>query len=356
MDYIKEIGRAVDGIDTKIGEYARNADLKFRELSDEILQLKQRGAVRPGDIQTGAQGLTIGAKVWAELDKNADLLGKTGKLRLEIKAAADVTGTGSARSIMSGGVGVPAGLPIGVQFAMPTRPIGSTSAVEYSRYTGMEGAAALQAAEGDAKAAVRPTFSLISQTALTVAGYSKISKQALSDSVELQRAIDVTLQRSIATALDSLLNSGAWGGLLTLATAYTSLVYTGAADAASEGVATMQEAGFAPDTVVMRPADWLAITTAKAAGSGEYLSGSYLAPLGESLRGLRVVLSPSITAGKIMVMDSTQLELLTVEELTIEIGTDQDDFTKNVRTILGELRVVPAFRAVGAARLITPKA
>lgn len=359
MDYIKEIGRAVDGIDTKIGEYARNADLKFRELSDEILQLKQGGAIRPGDSQPDANGKTLGAKVWTEIDKNADLMAKTGKLRLEIKAAADVTGTGSARSIMSGGVGVPAGLPIGVHNAFPTRTIGSMSAVEYSRFLALEGGAAVQSSEGAAKAAVRPTFSLITQTAATVAGYSKLSKQALTDSAELQRAIDVTLKRSIATALDTLLNSGSWGGangLLAHATAYTSLVYTNPADAASEGVATMQTAGFTPDTVVMTPADWLAITTAKAAGDGQYLSGSYLAPLGESLRGLKVVLSPTITAGKLLVLDSSQFELLVVEDLTVEIGTDSDDFTKNVRTVLGEMRVIPTYRAVGAARLITPKA
>jgi HK97 family phage major capsid protein len=195
---------------------------------------------------------------------------------------------------------------------------------------------------------------MVSQTALTIAGYSKISKQALNDQQELTRAIDVTLRRSIAKALDSELNSGAWGGLLTLATAYTSLVYDGLADAASEAVATMQEAGFVPDTVVMRPADWLAITTAKATGSGEYLSGAYLAPLPELLRGMKVVLSPTVTAGKVLVVDSSQIELLVVEDLNVEIGTDADDFTKNVRTILGELRVVPTFRAVGAARLITP--
>ena len=211
----------------------------------------------------------------------------------------------------------------------------------------------MQSAEGAAKAAVRPTFTLVSQTALTIAGYSKISKQALNDQQELTRAIDVTLRRSIAKALDSELNSGAWGGLLTLETAYTSLVY-GLADAASEAVATMQEAGFVPDTVVMRPADWLAITTAKATGSGEYLSGAYLAPLPELLRGMKVVLSPTVTAGKVLVVDSSQIELLVVEDLNVEIGTDADDFTKNVRTILGELRVVPTFRAVGAARLITP--
>ena len=39
-----------------------------------------------------------------------------------------------------------------------------------------------------------------------------------------------------------------------------------------------------------------------------------------------------------------------------EVGTDSDDFTHNIRTILGELRFIPTFRAVGAARLITPKA
>ena len=104
----------------------------------------------------------------------------------------------------------------------------------------------------------------------------------------------------------------------------------------------------------MRPADWLAITTAKATGSGEYLSGAYLAPLPELLRGMKVVLSPTVTAGKVLVVDSSQIELLVVEDLNVEIGTDADDFTKNVRTILGELRVVPTFRAVGAARLITP--
>lgn len=298
---------------------------------------------------------SLGSMVVKEVAANSELISKTDKLRLEIKAAGDVTTTSSARTVQSGGVGKPGVMPIGIQFAIPSRVINAVSAYEYSRYTGIEGAAALQASEGAAKAAVRPIFSLINQGALTIAGYSKVSKQALTDSEELQRAIDVTLRRSISTALDSILNTGAWGGMLSLATSYTSLVYTGLADAASEAVATMQEAGFSPDTVVMRPSDWLAITTVKST-TGEYLSGSYLAPLPEALRGMKVVLSPTITSGKVMVLDSSQTELLIVDNLTVEIGTDSDDFTKNIRTILGEMRVIPTFRAVGAARLITPKA
>ena len=348
----------IDKVESALG----NLDVKQREFAERILMLEQRG----GEMVEGAGRLglapvagSLGDKVCKGLRENADLLSKTDKLRLEIKAAADVTTTAAARNIVSGGVGTPAGMTIGVQYAMPTRVVGAVSAYEYSRYTGIEGAAAKQGAEGGQKSAVRPTFALINQGAITIAGYSKISKQAMADSAELQRAIDITLRRSIATALDGELNTAAWGGangLLAHAVSSTSLVYTGLADAASESVATMQEGGFVPDTVVMRPADWLAITTAKATGSGEYLSGAYLSPLPELLRGMKVVLSPTVTAGKILVVDSSQVELLVVEDITVEVGMVDDDFTKNVRTILGEIRVIPTFRAVGAARLITPKA
>lgn len=325
-------------------------------LADRLTHLEQKSSAAFSGPTSKSAGL--GAQVWKAMQDNADLLRKTDRVRLEIKAAGDALTTTSARTIQGGVVGTPAGMALGVHLALPTRGIGAVSAYEYSKYLALEGAAAQQAAEGDAKAAVRPTFSLITQPALTIAGYSKISKQALSDSNELKQAVDITLRRSIYKALDSILNTGTWGGangFLAHATAYTSLVYTGLADAASEGVAFMQEAGFSPDTVVMKPGDWLAITTAKATG-GEYLSGSYLAPLPELLRGLKVVLSPTITAGKVMLLDSSQCELLVVEDLGIEIGTDQDDFTRNIRTILGEMRVIPTFRAVGAGRLITPKA
>jgi hypothetical protein len=357
---IEEKANGVDQMAKDTKEALEEMRIKQREFADEILEIQQKGTAPAdgshNDCGTPGSRDSMGAKVWKEIRApgNADLMTKVDKIGFEIKAAGDPLTTAVARTVQSAGVGSPGPMALGVHNAFPVRYIGATSAIEYSRYTGLEGAAALQSAEGAAKAAVRPTFTLVSQGALTIAGYSKISKQALNDQQELQRAIDVTLRRSIATALDSELNSGAWGGLLTLATAYTSLVYDGLADAASEAVATMQEAGFVPDTVVMRPADWLAITTAKATGSGEYLSGAYLAPLPELLRGMKVVLSPTVTAGKGLVVDTSQIELLVVEDLNVEIGTDADDFTKNVRTILGELRVVPTFRAVGAARLITP--
>lgn len=180
----------------------------------------------------------------------------------------------------------------------------------------------------------------------------------MSDSAELRRSVDITLSRSVSTALDVMLTtggSGFAGGFAGLATAVTSTVYTALVDAISESVANMQIAGFSPDVVSMNPLDWLAINVAKTT-TGEYLSGAYLGPMLLELRGLRVVLSPTVAVGKALVIDSTHAEILMVDSFAVEVGYVGDDFTNNLCTLLGELRVIPVFRTVGAMRLITPKA
>jgi hypothetical protein len=116
----------------------------------------------------------------------------------------------------------------------------------------------------------------------------------------------------------------------------------------------MQVAGFAPDLCVLNPADWLAISVAKGSTNDHYLSGSYLGVTPMQLRGLKVVLSPSVDAGKALVMDSTHTELLIADGFSVEVGYTNTDFTSNLVVLLGEMRVIPVFRSVGAARLITP--
>lgn len=74
------------------------------------------------------------------------------------------------------------------------------------------------------------------------------------------------------------------------------------------------------------------------------------------MRGLRVVLSASVDAGKALLMDTAHSELMVRDGFSIEMAYDGNDFTKNLVTILGEMRVIPVFRTVGSARLITPKA
>jgi hypothetical protein len=341
----------------KIEENQTGIIQRQTEFADRLLGVEQKRSTLPGEFSTNTQSL--GAQFLKSFEANRELFEKTRSVRLEIKAAGDSITTSSGRRIISGGVGVPGANVLGFQNALTARPASNTSAVEYSRYTGQQGAAAQQAAEGDAKAAVRPDHSLITQTAITIAGYAKMSRQAMADSSELKRSVDVTLSRSVATAVDVALVNGATGfagGYETLATAYTSLIYTSLVDAISEGVATMQIAGFIPDVVSLNPADWLAIVVAKGTANDHYLSGNYLGSLPSEMRGLRVVLSPSVDAGKALLLDSTHSELLTVDGFSIEVAYSGDDFTKNLVTVLGEVRVIPTFRTVGSARLITPKA
>lgn len=357
MSDFQAVQDGINALQSKLSaEIKSGLSAQDAKLEAAITELAQGGV---GIKATSGTADNLGSQVATKFEENRELFEKTRSVRLEVKAAGDAITTASGRNIITGGVGAITGGVLGLQNALPSRRTPSTSAVEYSRFTGTQGAAAVQAGEGTAKAAVRPDHSLIVQSAITIAGYSKMSRQALNDSEELKRCVNVTLLRSTATALDAALVSGvvapAFDGYGTLATATTSLVYTALVDAISESVSAMQVAGFAPDAVALNPADWLAVTVAKGSDL-HYLSGAYLGALPSEMRGLRVVLSPSVAAGKALLMDTAHAELLVVDGFSVEIAYSGDDFTKNLCTVLGELRVIPVFRTAGSMRLITPKA
>jgi len=352
-----QIKNAVDSQIALVESFKDGAEKRITDLENELLNFKDGSLA----FRTHKpQGKSLGDQVLKAFNENRELYEKSKNIRLSIKAAGDPITTASGRTVANGGVGMVNGGVLGIQNALTTRQALSTSAIEYSRFTGTQGGAAVQAAEGDTKAAVRPDHTLITQGAITIAGYAVMSRQALSDSYELKRAVEVTLARSVASALDAALVNGvvapAFAGLESLATSYTSLVYRSLVDAVSEGVATMQAAGFAPNVVALNPADWLSITTAKGTSNDHYLSGSYLGTTAMEMRGLRVVLSPSVDAGKALVLDNTHSEILVADDFSIEIGTTGSQFVQNVQTLLGELRVIPMFRTIGSARLITTKA
>lgn len=342
----------------KIEQKLNSAEIDRQALQDRMNRVEQKGSAafgeKPGD---GTDG--VGERFAKQFAESADLFQKTGRLKLEIKAAGDAVTTASGRTLAWAGMGGPDRPSNGFQQALKRRSRPGTTAVEYSRYTGLQGAADVQAAEGDTKAALRPDHSLITQQAITIAGFTKVSEQSLADMRDVAQIIGTVIQRSIEIKLDQVLVLGnttpAFPGYAALATASTSLIYTAMVDAISEGVAAMQTVGFLPDTVSLNPADWLALNVAKAT-DGQYLSGSYLSPLPQELRGLKIVISQSIPAGKALLLDSEHSELGTVDAFSIEMARDGNDFTKNLITMRGEIRVVPVFRSVGSARLITPKA
>jgi len=328
------------------------------ELADRLLLVEQRGG-SPAPGEFSSKGKTLGDLFLKSFEANRELLEKTRSVRIEIKAAGDPVTTASGRTIIGAGVGTAGIAQIGMHNALNQRSTPGTSAAEYSRFTGITGGSAVQAVQGDVKSKLRPEHTLIQQTALTVAGITSLSRQALSDSAELKSCIDTVLQDDVHRQLSVALGAGAVGfvgGYNGLATAHTSVTYTSLVDAVSEAVADMQGSGFQPDVVVVGPEAWLGITTSKAS-DGHYLTGNgmYLAALPTEMRGLRVVISPTVPSGKALVMDSRHSELLVVDGFSIEVAYNADDFSRNLVSVLGELRVIPIYRSAGSARLITPK-
>jgi hypothetical protein len=317
------------------------------ELADRVLMLEQRGGSVA--LEPTTKGDSLGDLVVKQFDENRNLFEKTRNVRLSIKAAGDPVTTVSGRTIIGAGVGSPTGAVLGLQNALPTRMVSGTTSVEYSRYTGYQGEAAVQAAEGDAKAQLRPDHTLITQSAITIAGYTKMSRQALNDSAELKRCIDVTLKRSIGLALNDVLVNGsvtpAFPGFASLAEPWPVSVWPLFLDRMCEQVANMQSLGFNPDTVFMAPNTYLNATLYKATADGHYLVPQYIGVRPNELRGLRVVLGAGITLDKALVIDSTQCELLIVDDFSVEVAYSGDDFTKNMVTVLGEMRVIPVYRS-----------
>ena len=357
--------------ETEIETFKNVIEDSGKAINERIKKLEDRLQTGLTDLAQQSQGFgsmpgatpkSAGAKFAAQFKENQELFQRTKSVSLDlgaeggaslIKAAGDTITTTSGRNVIAGGVGMVSGGVVGIQNALRTRTVTGVSGVEYSRFTGTQGAAGVQAAEGDLKAAVRPNHSIIQQSAIQIAGWASMSRQAMSDSAELTRAVEVTLARSCAIALDTALVDGvvapAFAGYKALATPFSSLfVYT--ADMVSDAVATMQEAGFNPDVAVMSPQTWLGIVTTKDI-NGEYLSNNYLGMVANELRGLRVVLSSALVTDEVLVMDTQHSDLL-IEAFTISVGTVNTQFIQNEVTLLGEMRVTPIYRTVGSAVLV----
>lgn len=327
------------------------------EIRDMKLDSERRAAMGGHPVEYGT-GRTFASRATETINKSMDHLDRHGSLRVEVKAAGDLITTANVGNTRNVGLGSPSAMPIGLQFAgRAIESIGATS-VEYSRYLGTEGDAGVQATEGGTKSALRGNWLLVNQPSITVAGYSNVSRQALHDTAQLNGAISNVMSNSLNKAVDDLLwsgSSGLFAGYVDLATTHQSEVFDVLVDAVAEGIAVMQEAGSNPTAVAVSPTTWVSITTAKASGSGEYLTGAYLGAPTMMMHGLPVVLSLSVPNDRAVLVDANAVELVVTQNPVIEVGYKNDDFIKNQAVLLIETRVAPVIKASAALLYVMPE-
>jgi HK97 family phage major capsid protein len=232
--------------------------------------------------------------------------------------------------------------PLRLLDALPTRPTSSDS-VEFVKLNST-GDASEQDHEGDEKAEIDADGTLVRAEIVTIAAHATASKQVLSDHAALQSNIDRLIRHKLLSRLEHQLINGAGGqgkiaGLLTQGTAFIPTIGATPADIIGEALVRQAEAGYLPSLIVMNPLDWFRIQITKSATEQEYMFGSPTVPVPPALWNAAVVRTPSMPEGRAMTIDTSFVTVLDRETLSVMVSnTHKDYFTRNLVSVLGELR------------------
>ena len=188
----------------------------------------------------------------------------------------------------------------------------------------------------------------VSEEVKKVAAYIKVSKEMLADLSFVRSEINTELMEAIEQNIDFSLVNGNGGvdlnGLLSVAPAFSAGTFAGTipganiSDLIRVAKAQIQAANFQPTHVVLNPEDVAKIELTKTS-SGEYTYPAFW-DANMMLAGLTIVSSNNITAGTLVVGDFTKFNIKFREDMNMSVGYENDDFTRNMVTILCEARLV----------------
>lgn len=334
-----------------------NLGIKQRELADEILQLKQRGALQSEPSKVDGMGLQFtksdAYKAFAE--------GRAQKARMEVKNT--ITG-GDATVAPDRKPGVVAGasqvLTLESLFAaLPT----SSNAIEFTKESGFTNNAA-EAAEGAAKAESAITFSLVNMPISTVAHWVKISRQLAMDNTALAAYVESRMAYGVNRKVEGQLATGD-GSAPNISGIFKSGNYTdhgylsGALGSTlakfvliRKVIGDLYAAGYAADGIILNPVDWATMETELLTTAAGKVPFNYDAAGVPRLFGLRVVQSVGVTADTFAVGAFGQAGTIHNREgIVVEMSeSDSDNFTKNLITIRAERRLALAIEVPAAIR------
>ena len=205
---------------------------------------------------------------------------------------------------------------------------------------------AREVTQAQAKPESSLTFTTKNFVIETVAHWLKITEQLAADAPAVVDYVNRRLRHGLAAKIEAQIvaGDGTSPNLAGLTDSGNYTAYSLSAsgdnlhDAANKAKYAMWAAtGEAPDTVVVNPADWGAEERTREGSSGMYLFG------GLTMAGMQVVLSTSVSAGNILVMNVNQgVVIFERQGATVEIGRTGSDFTSNLLTIRAEERLALA--------------
>ncbi|MDX0720872.1 phage major capsid protein [Sinorhizobium medicae] len=362
MNQVKEIAEKAlaeaakgVGMNDDLKEKADESLLKINALTEQVAEIEQKLARGGGKKTTSEKSIgeqfveDQGVKDWAQSSPS--------KGKADVRFKATITSATTDTAGAAGAAVETTRLP-GI-LALPQRRLTvrdlispgrmDGNALEYVRETGFTNSAA-PVAETAAKPESDLKFDLVTTSAKVIAHWMKASRQILDDFSQLRSIIDQRLLYGLAYVEEGqLLNGDGTGqnlhGIIPQATAYAA-AFTPDAPTAIDTLRLAQlQAALAeyPATGhVMHPTDWARIELEKDT-TGRYIIGNPQGMIGPTLWGLPVVATQAIAVDKFLTgAFRLGAQLFDRWDARVEAGFVNDDFIKNLVTILAEERLALA--------------
>ncbi len=334
-EYAKEFGLDREKFKTM------EAALKTQGL--EIKALKESGTGNAGNSFKKQLKDFLGSdkfKEQAKAGKNIDM---------EIKAAAVITTANAANAphalryeVVPGIQEAPYEAPTVFPFLL--KGLTSSRTIIWINRVNEEGGAAF-IAEGDLKPLKDWEYAEESSTAKKVAVRSKVSTEMLKDFEYMESEIRLMLNRDLMDETETqILNGDGTGanpkGIITSASSYLGTGLDGTitapntVDALRAAMLQMRLLKYRPNVVWLNPTEIAGMDLIKSEG-GHYIK----IETDGILKTLKVEESLEIPVGYFLMMDSAKWNIRVYEGFRLEFGWENDDFSKNLVTIIAEMRL-----------------
>lgn len=357
-DKVKETAEDIKGkmekgekLSEKAKETADEALIKFNELKaqyDELEQkLSRRGAEEPAAKSLGRQ--MVDSEQYKQLKDDPRGV-KNAKMSVKATTITNATAGALVEPQVVGGVITPPERKLTIRdLLMPGQT--DSSAITYMRETGFTNNAAPQANQGDKKAQSDITFDRKTENVETIAHFIKVAKQILNDASMLASSIDQRLMYGLKLKEEEqLLNgdglNGNLHGIIPQATAFSNpaAAVTKYTIIDQMRLAMLQAilAEYPASGHVLNPIDWATMELLKD-NEGRYIIGQPQGETDPTLWRLPVVETQAIAPTKFLTgAFNMAVQIFDAEDASIEVGFENDDFTRNLLTILCEERLALA--------------
>jgi len=221
----------------------------------------------------------------------------------------------------------------------------NSARISYVDQASYDGSAATTS-EGSAKPGQDFDLKVSTSSAVKVAATTKISDEMLDDIDFMAQAVSDELLSRVRLAVSgniyTYITSGMTPGYTTVNAAFADYYPLANPakiwDVLTAAKATIQAGNHQPNTVFVNHLTfanmWLTKTTV-----GEYTQPILVTPNEMMFNGLRIIATNAVAGDKYIVCDIEKLNVYIYKDLVVEAGWENDDFTKNLRTFRGEVRV-----------------